>query len=276
MAREWEWTLEEGTRVKAAFGGFGRITVSVDEREVAKVRNGMKMQTLAIPLPSGAPAELQYGAPFGAGLRMELRVAGQLLMPSKAPRGAARALTSCPHCGAAIRGHDKFCDACGKPLPSSEQLQLEAQVQSGNSAVGALSILFVLSGVVMYFIQRAQADKALADIASLSASQPLAEPLAGAATIGELRTQIEWEATSVLLVNGVLAAIMAGLWLWGKRKPSAAIVVAFCTYLVVLVVNAAIDPRTLAQGWIVKLLVISYLVRALKAAMALRSMTRSA
>lgn len=273
MARVWEWTLEDASLVRVSIRGFGKLTVEANGQQVAQGRTGMGIKTLTFEVQGKLPAVLTYGAQAGIDFKCELHVDGTLVLPSKAPRGAVRALTACPHCAAALTPSDKFCDACGKPLPSPEQLQLEAQVRSGNSTVGALSALFVVAGGIMYAVQRAAANEALTNMAGLDADAPLAQPIAGvASTIGELRNQLEWETWSVLLINGVLAVIMLGLWRWGKHKPSAAITVAFCTYLVVLVVNGALDPKTIGQGIFVKIVVLVYLVRGLKAALALRSM----
>jgi hypothetical protein len=272
MARVWKWTTEDGTLVTASMGIFGRITLAVDGQEVARVRSGMSMATQGLKLRT-TEGTFHYGSPLGVGLRSELRINGKLLLPTQAPRGFPTALTQCPACKAALRQGDAFCESCGKALPSAEALVQRAAVVQGNSAVGGLSILFLLSGGAMYAAQRSAANKALEEIAGYAAEAPLAAPIPGVAatTFGELRTQIEWEATSVLLVNLVLAAVMFGLWRWGKQKPGPAIIVAFCTFVVVLVTNAALDPKTIAQGWIVKFIVITYLVRGLKAALAERS-----
>jgi hypothetical protein len=277
MAKTWEWQLDQGnTRVRAIVATFGRISLQVNGQEVQRLKSGMSMKSASMTLPAGE-AELRYGAPLGISYRCELRVAGKLVLPESAPKSCATALKACPHCRAAIGAEDRFCDACGKALPSAEQLLLTSEVRQSNATIGALCVLFLIAGFVMYAGQRGAANDALEQIAAHDANAPLAQPIPGVAatTFGELRTQIEWEANSVLLVNLVLAAIMFGLWRWGKYNPGAAIIVAFCTYVVVLVTNAALDPRTIAQGWIVKFIVIAALLRGIKAALALRSMTQA-
>jgi hypothetical protein len=279
MAGTWEWvSAEPSANITVTVGTFGRVTVRVNGQEVQRVRSGMSMKSVGVPLPSSHTAELSYGSPFGVGFRCELRLAGKLMLPRSAPKGHPRALEACPRCATALRGQDRFCDSCGNPLPSAEELTGKTEVQRGNSVIGALSILFVASGVLMYAGQRMVANEALRKIAAFDADAPLANPIPGVAakTFGELRTQIEWEANSVLLVNLVLAAVMFGLWRWGKQKPTAAIIIAFCTYVVVIVTNAALDPRTIAQGWVLKFIVLVYLLRGLKAALALRASQASA
>lgn len=278
MARVWEWVVDGQSQVRATLGSFGRIVVEVDGQEVQRERISMTMKSTDIALPSRAQAELRYGSPFGVGFRIELRRASKLVLPFRAPKGYPVMLNACPHCKASVRSNDRFCDGCGKPLPSNDDIASMSEVQRGNSVIGVVGILFLLSGCAMYMAQRIAANEALKKIAGFDADAPLANPIPGVAakTFGELRAQIEWEANSVLVVNALLALLMFGLWHWGKHKPTAAIIVAFCTYLVVVVTNAAIDPRTLAQGWLMKFIVFAYLLRALKAALALRSAKLSA
>jgi hypothetical protein len=89
-------------------------------------------------------------------------------------------------------------------------------------------------------------------------------------TVGELRKQLEWAPWGVLIVNLIIAAIMLVLSLWARRAPLPAVLVAAATYAVVIVGSAIMDPTTLAQGWILKLIIIAFLYRGIKAALALR------
>lgn len=276
MSRVWEWaSFEDGSVLTASIGMFGRITVTVDGRKIRPLRAGFSMKSTTVKLRS-TEAVLHYGTPAGIGYRCELRVDGKLLLPTQAPGGSPTALTQCPSCKAALRQGDSFCETCGEALPSPDALVRQSEVAKGNSVVGGLSGLFLFSGAVMYLAQRRIADEALRQIAHFSEHAPVPRTITGVAatTIGELRSQIEWEATSVLVVNLVLAALMFGLWRWGKRKPGPAIIVAFCTFIVVQVTNAALDPATIGQGWIVKFIVVVYLVRGLKAALAERSASK--
>lgn len=272
MARVWEWVVDdEGTRVRWSRGWSGRIAVHVNDRAVAATG-----KRLSVPLSSGT-AELTYGSDWLSGPQCELRVGGKLLLPCSAPTGVATALRACLRCQGEVEAADHFCKACGKALPSAEELVKRADVRRGTSAIGYLSIAFAIYGLITYLGRRVDADRALAKIASYDASEPLSEPIPGVAatTVGELRTQIEWEAAGGLIVSLVLSSIMVALWIWGKRKPSAAIIVASCTYAALLVTNAALDPSSLLQGWIVKLIVTLTLFRGLKAAIALRGTTAS-
>ena len=89
-------------------------------------------------------------------------------------------------------------------------------------------------------------------------------------TVAALRDQVAWEPWSVLIVNLILGAVMVGLAIWSRRAPLPAVLVATATYAVVLVGNAIMDPTTIGQGLILKIVVIAVLAKGIKAALALR------
>jgi hypothetical protein len=123
----------------------------------------------------------------------------------------------------------------------------------------------------MYFVTKGQAD---ATLAKLQDADPAAtyEAQGKTYTTQELREALEWEPKGVLIMNLVLAAIMALLAWWGRRAPLAAVLIATATYAVVIVANAIQDPATLPQGLIVKIIIIAFLVKGIKAALALRAL----
>lgn len=80
-----------------------------------------------------------------------------------------------------------------------------------------------------------------------------------------------WELWGVLVVNLILAVVMLGLAIWGKREPLVAVLVATATYVVIIVTNAIIDPITIGQGLLLKIAIIALLVKGIKAGLALRT-----
>lgn len=272
MSRLWQWNFEDGSEVTASIGAFGGTRVTVDGRKLKPGKAGLRKRSFTVQLRT-SEAVLHYGSSMGLGHTCELRVDGKLVLPTQAPPYFATALTACPSCKAALRQDDGFCGSCGKAVPSPDSLVRRSEAAQGNTAVGLLSGLFLFSGLVMYFVRRSalRAIARIPDGAVLSEGDWALASIPGMLTYGELRAHIEWEATSVLVANLVLAGLMFGLWLWGKRKPGPATIIAFCTFIVVQVVNAAVDPKTLAQGWILKFIVIVFLLRGLKAAVAERS-----
>lgn len=62
---------------------------------------------------------------------------------------------------------------------------------------------------------------------------------------------------------------MGALFQWSKRALLVAIVVANATHLVLIAANALADPRTLAQGMYLKIVIVAALARHVKSALAL-------
>src|SRR5690606_3517724 len=123
----------------------------------------------------------------------------------------------CEKCSATARPYDKFCDSCGEALPSIESQVADTNVKAASSGIGALAILFVVSGLIMAGLQYNQAQEALKNIAQFDAAAQWSVPVDGqTVTVGQLREMIIWEPKATLLVNLVLALVMTGLFFWGK------------------------------------------------------------
>jgi zinc ribbon protein len=140
-------------------------------------------------------------------------------------------LVKCPACGSTPKSYDTFCASCGKPLAPPEDYEHIRQLKWARNSIKYLGILYAVLGVVFFLISKKPA---------------------------------------VLLVYLILAAVMGALFQWSKRAPLAAIVVASATYLVLMAVTALADPRTLAQGIYLKIVIVAALAKGVKSALALR------
>lgn len=138
----------------------------------------------------------------------------------------------CSACGKPVKPNDRFCGACGHEMPPAEHHLHNKHVKSAMHAIIVLAVLFAVAGVFLYSVTNDKAD---------------------------------------LVVYLILSGIMAGLAWWSRRAPLAAVLVATATYIALIVVNAILDPKTLGQGLLVKIIIIALLVRGIKAALALRS-----
>ena len=180
------------------------------------------------------------------------------------------------------------CPGCERPVTPQDravlQVRLEGgnfkshewgkQVRAGSNWIGALAILFVVSGPIMFAMQKMEADKALVNLAGLDEDEELV-PIDGKTyTAGELRRAVEREPMQVLIVNVILGALMAVLWLWARRAPLPAIACALALYVVVHVVSAVVEPASILQGLLIKILALAALGKGLKAALAARAAMR--
>jgi uncharacterized membrane protein len=261
------WRVDNATIVDYKTGSFGRQIVSVNGEEFYRRRpwRGKALYEFVLP-GSGSKAALNVRPPVVGGLaHTELRVGGRAMVEQSE-------IIPCKGCDRLPNGFDAFCGNCGKPVPKPESYTQRRQLKSATTAIRYLAILFLIFGIALFFLTKSNSEHALAGVASLPDSANYPALLAGKQyTVGQVRKQLVWAPWSVLLVNAILAVIMMILYFWGKRAPLAATLVATATYLVVIVANAIADPRTLAQGLIVKTIVIMLLVNGIKAALALRN-----
>jgi hypothetical protein len=190
----------------------------------------------------------------------------------------------CGICPEVIRLGDATCSGCGRPVDERDRAVLQVRLEGGNFAahdrgtemrsaskwIGALAIIFAISAGFTYFMTAAQADKALAHLASFDADEPL-QPIDGRNyTAGELREKVKNEPIQILVVNLVVAGLMGGLWLWARRAPLPAICCAFALFVVIYVVSAVLDPSSLWKGILLKVVSIVVLYKGLRAALAAR------
>ena len=85
-------------------------------------------------------------------------------------------------------------------------------------------VLFLIFGIVMFFITKSQTADLLLKLAQMSPDATIPKPIGGKTyTAAALRSYLLWQPWGVLIVNLVLAAVMAILALWGRRAPLAAL-----------------------------------------------------
>ena len=261
---KYKWEVDDATVVEARFGAFGKQLVSVNGRNVAQRRTLMTKGALPFVLIDGRAAMIAVGSSLTGRPNVDLRVEGRLYAPN------AKGGVQCSACGASAKPYDQFCGGCGKSLPSAEQRIHQRQVKDATGAMRALAWLFLATGLAMFFLLRWQAGQALTRLAGLDDTAAL--PVEGMTyTVAQLRAQLRWEPWALLITNGILAGVMAGLARVGRRSPLPAVLVATATYAVVIVLNAIADPRTIGQGIIVKIIIIGLFAKGIKAALALRA-----
>jgi uncharacterized membrane protein len=262
-----KWRVDNATIVDFQTGSFGRQSVSVNGEEFYRRRpwRGKALYEFVVP-GSGAKAALEVRPAVVSGqAHTELRVGGRVMVEQSE-------IIPCKGCGKLPNGYDAFCGNCGQALPKPESYTQRRQLKNATKAIRYLAILFLIVGIALFFLTKSNSEQALTRVASLPDSANYPALLAGKQyTVGQVRRELAWAPWSALLVNAILAVVMTILYFWGKRAPLAAIMVATATYFVVIIGNAIADPRTLAQGLIVKIIVIVMLVNGIKAALALRN-----
>jgi hypothetical protein len=261
-----KWEVDDATTVNAHFGFFGKKSVSINGKAAYISRKMTSKREIAFAMPDGRSGAVSIKPQFIGAPEIALRVGGQLVAETtKDP-------IKCPACNAAAKPYDRFCGKCGKPMPSAEDVALRKNVKQATGAIKILAALFVVSGIAFFFITKGQADAFLPQLEGMDPAATYPKAIGGRMyTVEELRRELTWEPWGVLIVNLILAVTMVALALWAKRAPLAAVLVATATYIVVIVAGGIMDPASLAQGWIIKLVIIAFLIKGIKAALALRS-----
>jgi hypothetical protein len=177
------------------------------------------------------------------------------------------------------------CPGCGREVNDQDRAVLQVRLEGSNFAahdrgrhmrqastwIGVLAILFAVSAPIVYAMQDAEAEKALAQLDRFDDGAEL-QPIDGKVyTAGELRKQVAREPLQALITNLVLAGLMGVLWLWARRAPLPAIGCALALFIVVEVASAVVDPTTIYKGIIVKVIAVGALVKGLRAALAARA-----
>jgi hypothetical protein len=258
-----EWRVDAGTHVVLRNPPFLRRKIELNGR---RVEGKWDSKRFAFKLEDGRSADIELKAD-ALSRTTELWVSGKLIPDTRYVPQDLR----CPACNAEIQLLDEYCSKCGQALGSPDRFLDHRSVQSATTAIRVLAALYAIFGVIMFFIMRESANTALANLARYEDSEPLA-PIDGVIyTAGQLRAQILWEHRGVLVVNLILAALMLVLAWWSKRKPLAAILIATAIFVVVQVLGAIMDPKSLTQGILIKIVVIGVLIRGIKGAFSLRT-----
>lgn len=264
MKRKWE--IDENTVVETTFGAFGKKRFYVNGIEVNSWQKGKTKNEFLFSLADGRPLQIIYAQRFIGQPTIELRVVGQLMIEN------GKEAIKCRSCNKVAKPYDRFCTQCGQAMPDAKDHTHQKYVKEATGAIKALAVLYAIFGVVMFFISKSQSSDALIKLQGMSPESVFPTPINGVTyTVSALMHQILWESWSVLIVNFILAAVMGGLALWGRRAPLAAVLVATATYVVVNVTNGIIDPKSIGQGFYMKIIIIVLLVRGIKSALALRT-----
>jgi hypothetical protein len=179
------WELDEQTVVVANFGLFGRRTVSVNGKKVIrKLSWGRKFQA-DFRLPDGRRAHLSTRPRSFSAPVVELRVGDRRFVPK-----SKQALT-CSGCGAAFKTYDRFCQGCGKATPTAEEVEYRANVAGASKTIKVLAFLFLVFGLIAFFLTQGQTADALQKLSGLDAKAPY-QMDGRELTVGQVREQLQW------------------------------------------------------------------------------------
>jgi hypothetical protein len=194
--------------------------------------------------------------------------------------------TKCPKCAADVAAGEKFCAACGAGIvvvdgavrvqdapPEVVGLGHERDARIGRARkwLMAISIITLVSGFIFYAIGKDDVEKQIRDgEMQMSAVDPELRDARLKEQFGMTWEQIKahdrGQVNLLLFINIGLAIAYFGMWFWAKRNPLAAAVTALLLFITVIVVNGVFDPKSIPQGFLIKILFIAALAKAISAA----------
>jgi hypothetical protein len=190
-----------------------------------------------------------------------------------------------------VAAGEKFCAACGTgiavidgaavpqdrpPQPASAVVGMDgwerdARIGRARKWLMAISINTLISGFGFYAINKSEVEKQIrqaelqiANIDPVTRDELMKQQTG--MTWEEAKAHDRGQVNLLLFVNIGLAIVYLGMWFWARRNPLAATVIALLLFITVIVVNSVYDPKTLAQGVLVKIFFIAALAKAISAA----------
>lgn len=156
--------------------------------------------------------------------------------------------TTCSFCDKGITPSDAtFCNHCGHPENGTDQqrakffakraVEKNKNIDADKKIKSARNTLFILSGIITVF-----------------------------GFFVYLRT----EDIIGFATNLVISFIYLALAFWSKEKPLIALLVGLLLYITIIVISAIVEPATLVQGILWKIIIISFLGKGLYSASSIK------
>ena len=164
----------------------------------------------------------------------------------------------CVHCGAFNEVGAQFCESCGKVIAveggGGPRILSEDEIatsDSGKEVHGDLA-----------FTKARSAARSILVIAVL---QTLGVFLFfGLAQSDELGPEEKEGLMFVVYVLTFIAAVFWGIWYWSRSNPFVASIVGLVLISTLYIADAIVDPSQIAKGIIIKIIIIYYLIQAVK------------
>ena len=155
---------------------------------------------------------------------------------------------ACKACDIDVTADDAFCNACGYPLQGTEQEQKDFMAEKINREfdIAEHQQLMEKGGNSLYWVAGAFGLGVLLTAGTKSKDDP--------------------DFAAILIVGLILCGIFVFLGSWSKRKPFAAMVSGISLYAIVIILNLIADPATIFSGIILKIFIIAYLIKGIRAA----------
>lgn len=262
------WELDDNTKLELRRSMLGNFRVFENSREISSFNNtlGFNKET-EFEISDGRRCKIKTKS-NGFTIDSILYVNNDIIFPNDVDVKKV-----CNKCQVENKLNDKFCSSCGLKLPDGVTVNRHMEVGKARSTIFWISIMFLAFGIFAFFVNKTGYDESLAKLYQMDPNQDFSQQINGQTyKVAEVIVQVQIEKYSLLAINSFLFIVMLLLSIWAKKAPLGALIVASAVYLSVQVMNAIIDPLTIGQGIIVKIIVITFLVKGIKSALEMRQM----
>ena len=157
---------------------------------------------------------------------------------------------TCVHCGQPRSPEATFCKICGKALPQlSAAPRVIRQNDIADTPAGQTLQIDMLGK------QTRSAANALMFVAVIQGLVAIAVSAFAFAQFGAIGCAILW----------TIAVAFFGLAFWARRSPLPATICGLALFVSLHLLDAIADPSTIANGWLMKIIIIGLLVRGIQA-----------
>jgi hypothetical protein len=180
---------------------------------------------------------------------------------------ATAAPTICTKCAAPLAAQARFCEACGAAVPGvARPARRRGRLATGRITVDAHRGQIRTARVTIGFV--ALVSLAFIIYTHVQFLDALAVLRAKPGVV--IDEQVVASRTMFIYAGYLIAAVFTGLIFWAKANPFAACLTALILYLSTIVAGALMDPRSLTQAWVIRMVIIALLINGVKSGLAWR------
>jgi uncharacterized membrane protein YvbJ len=194
-------------------------------------------------------------------------------------------MAQCSQCSAELIETDAFCQKCGNQvIQGVERKQVRQKlgnlageqhkkhIKSARTAIMAVAVLTILACAFLWFAVKSQEDKMEAEIKQVMSNPAM---VLNHDIVDNARQNIN-QAKLMVGASTVMGGIFFFLFFWAKQNPFAASLTALILYVTSMVIAVAMNPETLVQGILIKIIIIAVLVNGVKSGLAYKKLQEGA
>lgn len=259
------WDVDGANSVVLNIGMFGSKVLVNGSAMPVKI-NLNKMNYLPFALADGRDALIAVTPRIATRPGFTLTVSGAEV--EEIPRSPIL----CGACDKRVKAGERFCGACGHELPPPEYYRHKLNVKTATQTIGWLALVYLAAGAVLFLMAIPQHNYELKEVAGMAPDEVVPRAINGVTyTVAQYREKLFWESSSIAVVCLALSAIMGLLAWWGRRTPLPPLLIVSVFFVCLAALNLVLSAGNPGNMLVYQALVIIFLVRGVKSALALRT-----